>query len=127
MKDNRISSAARYGLFANSPNINAVSANLRTVRSFYTIFSHNAMPTERDLEFSEISFFRFVSPDPFAGPLSTDQMTAIASISTFAPFGIAAAWNAALAGNGSWKNSAYTSFIAPNSDISARRTVVFTT
>jgi len=53
--------------------------------------------------------------------------TAIASISMLAFFGRAATAKAERAGYGAVKNSAYTSFTAAKSLMSARRTVTFTT
>lgn len=55
------------------------------------------------------------------------QRAAIASISTKAPLGRSFTAKAARAGQFSVKNFAYTSFIAPKSEMFARSTVVFTT
>src|SRR6185369_12540119 len=53
--------------------------------------------------------------------------TAMASISTFAPRGNAAAWTVTRAGGGPWKHRPYTSFTFWKSPMSARKMVVRTT
>ncbi len=54
-------------------------------------------------------------------------MTAMASISTFAPRGRAATWTVLLAGKGAEKCFEYSSFIKEYSERSVMNTVVFTT